>query len=444
MKTYAMLDGAAIGTDYDPTVDSGKIECKNPKSIWKVMEDSKHITVISKKVGKEIVARMDPKDGGSLKRTIFMDLKMDSRGRWHFNIRTNPASVFTGDNTFGSLMVVRQIKEVFGFVLDYFEDWGVNVGAMRQQVKKGHIVLSSLAFAVYSDRIRSVERLQSLMGRWYFMYETRMHSEVEYISLLEALGLARSSGDEYRDSIGLNIYGYNLGARKKTAIERGHKLMHLCLYNKAAELREKDNLAEGDSDLVDDLEHRLRFDLTVSSYFFQTAWNMKNVTLRSLYQKQKEKGGWGAIVQQLMTYAIERTCLLYVAAAPNVHAAEHRSMIALWEQQIKDKQGRALGKWDPRLETWATKYGVNLKVSPTAHLLIHQGRLGLEMNKESNIRMWLSGDTGAQEYAKLTTQAIQQHKKIGRFARAVADLRLDFSAPAYLNPNNEIEEAIQL
>jgi hypothetical protein len=437
---YAMLDGAALGTDYDPSVDSGRVVCKNPKDLWLAFERSQEVTVIAKKTGKEIIARMDPSDNHDIpiKRTIFLDLKMDKNLRWHFNIRTNPASVFTGDNTFGSLLVVRQIKEVFNFVLDYFGDMGVNVQAMRAQVAKGHIVLSSISFAVYTQRVKKPEMLARLLNKWYFMYETRVEFDRKYMTLLDALGLSRSSGEQYEDSIGLNIFGYNLGSRIKNATERGHKLMHLCLYNKAAELRSKDNLAENDDNLVDDLEHRLRFDLTVSSYFFQTAWNMKQVTLRTLYQKMKQKGSWGNVVEDLMDYAVDRTCLEYMATAPNVHADEHSEMLKLWESQIEEKNGRALGKWDPRLVEWAEALNVNLKVSPTAHLLIHQGRLGLHMNRADKARLWLSGPEGAKEYAATTMKAAQLEQQHRNFARAVGLLRLDtFGSPNYLGESDE-------
>jgi hypothetical protein len=433
LKTYAMLDGAAIGTDCEAGADSGRIVCKNPSQLWKAFEESREITVISKKA-KEIVAKLDPSASRDLgiKRSIYLELKEDKNGRWHLNIRTNPASLFTGDNTFGSLFVVRQIKEVFNYILDYFADMGVNVETMRRQVAAGNIVLSSIAFAVYTDRVKSPELIRRLLSKWYFMYETRIEFDNRYITLLEALGLARSSGDQYEDSLGLSIFNYNLGARLKKSSERGNKLMHLCLYNKVEELKSRDNLAENDDNMIDDLEHRLRFDLTVSSYFFQTNWGLKPVTLRTLYQKMRKRGSWIKIVEDLMEYAVNRTCLEYMAKAPNVHAVEHSEMLALWESQIAERNGGVPSKWDPRLEEWAAKLGVRLKVSPTAHLLIHQGRLGLTMHKADKAKMWLSGADGAKKYALSTLKAAKLEQQNANFARAVSLLEFDFSGPDYV------------
>jgi len=434
LNRYAMLDGAAIGTEYDPALDSGRVVCKNPKALWKAIEESREITIIAKKAD-ELVARMDPWDNESgrgcrdlpIKRTIYLDLKMsaDKKGkkRWHFNIRTNPASVFTGDNTFGSLMVVRQIREVFNFILDYFEDMGVNVEVMRKQVQRGDIVLSSIAFAVYSDKVKNSDIVRRLLDKWYFMYETRVEYEGRYVTLLEALGLSRSSGEQFADSLGLNIFGYNLAAKAKSATDRGHKLMHLCLYDKAA---------ENDDELVDDLERRIRFDLTISRYYFNTAWNMKHVTLRNLYMKMKEKGSWENVVLELMNYAIDRTCLQYMAVAPNVYAAEHSEILDLWTRQIEQRKGRGSGKWDPKLIRWAEELGVKLKVSPIAHLIMHQGRLGLHMNRMDKAKEWLSSPEGAKKYGLSVTKAAELERKQSNFARAVSKLELDFSSPTYV------------
>lgn len=429
-KGYAMLDGIAMGTEYDTNgagADSGRIECKNPKELWNVLET--HAVTIGIKPGKELTVKLGPAQSKELKREVFIDLKKTNNSeRWFLNLRTNPASVFSGENTFGSLLVVKQLRNLFDFILDWIESKGGHVKRMRDLVRKGEIGLSSISFAVYSGALKNSNAVAMLMDRWYFMYETRVkNNDGQYISLLEALGVTRGTGEQYKSSISLNIYKYNMMGKKLSAVERGTKLMHLCVYNKAEELRSRDKIEEG-SKLENDLDKRLRFDLTVSAYHFRGGG--QHLTLRSLNNEMKKRGSWSVFVEEMLDYAMDRTCLQYMVNCPNVWASEHKEMVSVWLEEIERKKGHGRGAWSDDLCAWAVANDVNLNVSPMAHMIMLQGRMGLTVNTEDNVKKWLTSSEGAKEYLTTMRRVIEvQTRRVAlKGAKNIPALTFDFGA----------------
>jgi hypothetical protein len=432
MKTYAMVDNINMGTDLDvddTTFESNGVECsdKESKKLMAVME--KNGGLRDKDGG--IIFIMNPGKFKKLGSAITVTLRQDGRAgsTWFFNVLANPASVFSGDNTFGNLKLRTQVQDIFYFVLEFLGKKGVDVTRLTQQVKIGNINIHSVTFAQYSSPLKNEKLMRELIDRWYFMYETRLHTGERYISLLQELAMKRSVGDQYDDSIALAIYA------KGDKLGKGNKLMHLCLYNKAQEKR--DNEKAMGSEEEQDLEKRLRFDLTVSNYYLKNYWSLgAKPTIKGLYdyvKREYPERGWKGAVEALMTYAIERTCLSYMVTVDNPFALQHRGMMKLWEEEYKTNAGKKKVAWDPRLVTWAESLNLSLDISPDAHLIMLQGQAGLLTNTKDHTKRWLSSAKGAALYLEELSGILTKTRESKRLAQAAATLKLDFSKPTYVD-----------
>jgi len=436
---YTGVDGFNGGASLNsPEIESTGIQCntKELEQLWNAMLPLKVSIKESGGERKELVAIINTAKNREIERAIFVTLRKDARkgSSWYFNVRTNPASVFTGDNTFGSLRVIAKVREVFHYVLDYFGKRGVDVTRLKKNVQKGEISVHSVTFASYTNLLANEGLLNALIDRWFFMYETRMLIDKSYISLLEELGLSRSNGEQYQTSISLNVFAE--GRAGRDIQNRGNKLMHLCVYNKIEELREKEKLDEDNAELIDDLSRRARFDLTITNYFFNSQWGIKKVTLRSLYDYVKEHWGdrmWEGAVEDLMKYAVRRTCLQYMMNVPNPFLAEHKNMVTLWEQQLQEKRNtKGRWKWDLKLKKWSDTLGMNLSVSPDAHRIMLLGQVGLHTNTKTNVNTWLSSSKGTKSYLSTLETELNRTRESKVLGKVAASLKLDFSRPTYM------------
>ena len=108
-------------------------------------------------------------------------------------------------------------------------------------------------------------------------------------------------------------------------------------------------------------------------------------------------------------------------------------MVLLWERQRLEKKGRrGRWKWDERLQRWAERLGIDLGISPSAHRIMLQGLVGLQMNTRDNVDRFMSSSKGAEEYLKDLSVVLNKTRETKRLGTAARSIRLDFSAPTYI------------
>jgi hypothetical protein len=430
---YGMIDGFKGGTNIESfEYESNGVLCHRAeaRALWSVMEKQPTSSIL--KPGKEIKLFINPKNERRIKSTIEVSLTEDRRrGGWYFNVMANPNSVFKGHNRTGSLLVVRQVKRMFDFVLNWLKEQGANnIGRLQEAVSHGHIHVYSISFAVYSKPFESSAVLTSMIDRWYAMYETRvwLDKDRRHVSLLDELGLARGSGPQYRDSLPLDIFIGSKGTH-------GNRLMHLDVYNKVSELRDKGKLAAVSAQEQRDLNKRARLDLTVTNYFFRTRWKLKQVTLRNIWAYVKKRWGdvmWQGAVEEFMHFALRRTCLLYMMNPPNVFHAKHATPLARWQAEETGHVKRQ--GWSDATKKWAADNGVDLSISSRAHLIMLTGLVALQTNTERNVRDWLGSAEAADKYITSLRTVLARTRESARLAKAAAGMTLDFSTPSYGRP----------
>jgi hypothetical protein len=455
VKTYALVDGILAGTalsnsEDDVQMETGGIhvtqaETKAIRYALRAIKAGTSIEKIERKAKADPEAELrkmkrEDEEGIELivetqgKAITALFRKNNRRkGKWFLNIQGNPTSTFSGDNTFGDLRIATKVIAMFHQVLDRLSNYGVNTTRLRKEVEEGNIYINSISFANYLTPVKDEDMLRQLVKCWYSMYETRLETKSEgKVSLLQELALKRAVGDQFESSIPLAIYGPN---DKKCV---GAKYMHVCFYDKAEEKRVKNKLEEG-SEEAEDLGKRLRIDLTVSNHYLNSFWHLKGkVTLREMYEwverKYGKQVGWSGAVQDLMTYALRRTCLLYMFVAPNPFLKKHRELRLKWQEEHATKRPRnGERKWSKEVQEWALGLGLDPEVSPLAHKIIKQGQLDYHTHTEEMTKLWVSGPEGQAEYVKRMSHLIKEVRNNTMLTSVIRKLVLENSVPQYLN-----------
>jgi hypothetical protein len=412
-QTHAMIDGLNMGTrldDDDPSLEPNGVQVVTREASLIQKALSKIPGCIESPDG-SLTVLLHPNKKLPIKSPVSIILRKDARrgDSWFFNVQANPATVFSGDNTYGNLNLKTHVQAIFKVVLDFLETRNCVLPRLANDVVKGNIWIQSITFAQYTKPLAG--DVESLIDHWYFMLETRLKHEGKFSSLLQELAIKRSNGDQYDNSISLSIFPP--GDKKGQT----NKLMHLCVYDKAAE-KESREIPMSDEHAAD-LGSRLRLDLMVTNYFLRNHWGIKNITVRALYDHVRDQGGWKIAVSKLMGYALQRTCLQYMLTVSNPFA--DKEMVALWEE---GKTGR---KWSSSLQEWGSKNGINLDVSPVAHLIMLHGQMGLISSSTRLVKAAFTDEDGATRYLDKVGAALKKTKEVRLLAKSAGGLVLDFS-----------------
>lgn len=427
-----MFDGVNSGTGVEllPTnagMGNAGVTCTagEKEALWAVMvEDAAAI-----RDGKEVTMYMHPRDHSYFGSTVSVTLRKakGTTNEWFLNVQGNPTSVLNGgQNVYGSLLLKTHIDYLFFHVLAYFRRRGVDTARLVEQCRQGFINIHSITFASYSAKLGTEVTIRAIVERWYKVFEHRILIDGHYVSLLQALGLSRSEGEQRTASISLNVF------------EPGGKnvYMHLCTYSKLTELRENPPAEEIiTSSVEEDLDGRLRLDLTVNRRFFENAWGLKRghggVTLRSVYSyvKKKYDGNWHAAVEDLLRYALRRTCLDYMFRMGNPFLEAHTDKRTTWETGYKNRSPGKGGKrrWEPELRTWAEEIGIDLDIAPDAHYIIADALMHSRAGTKENVQQYMSSDHGAEQVLLKTKHAMRMTRETKQLRSAMRNFQLDFS-----------------
>lgn len=349
-----------------------------------------------------------------------------TKGTWFLNIRGNYGALTTGQNAFGDVSAtVEHTAKLFNLVLNLLgrAATALDVSRLREAVRRLDIYIHDLAFAGYTTKITHELGLQRLIRHLYARYSTFIVRDGEgEVSLLQMLNLRRTDGEQYADSIPLVI------------LNGGKKLMHLCAYNKAEQMREAGHTMVAVT--RNDLSSRLRLDLTVDARYFELMWRIprSRMTLRSLqdYVQKRWDGDWRKACLDLLGYALRRTCLFYMFGNwPNMFAEEHSAMRARWEAEHARGRG-ANNSFSPEVKQWAEKHHIDPRVSPDAHLCMMLGEAQTEVNTRNNVAGAYQNDVQFDAYSARLKKSIRRRQT--SVHKVVRELAVDMSSPAYEEP----------
>lgn len=365
MKKHAMLDGFKAGTDLGVEKFGVEIQESMVENLWKAMERTATVEKENARIkGKEEI--------GVVVNSWFVSLRKswNKQGVWFMNLSGNPATEKGGnvENVYGTLTPVRDIVEAFLSVVGVLRKngWrGAGPVAVEKQVRCGNIHLHSLTFAVYTKK-KSKETWKKLLNAWYAMYETRVEKNGELVSLLRELGMQRLDGEEYKFGIGLGI-------------KSGTNFVIKCsAYVKSEEVSEKKPWIQMNNEMRQDLDDRLRMDLTLTNFYLTNILDLKKATLRELYKHAQNCGGWNSFLGNVWLYWLERSCMQYMFTCKNVF---REPVFKPWVAGTKP---------DKNTISVARDNGVNLRVSPHAHAIMLYGRQQLTLQK-NDVYEYLGG-----------------------------------------------------
>lgn len=293
-KRRIMLDGALIGAEL-----VGSIEIKNSEA-YKIRQ------ILKSKGGEERDGKLSILVTYKSVLEISLRTHYHDRSRYYLNISGNPLTFLMGSNTYGYAEADRVMITAYRKALE-------TLGQVPKRIMKAvalrQINIHSLEFATYTNKLKNKEQL---LNDWAHMYQSSYSTKDGFIheTLLDMLGLRFTRKHKHHRSIPLRIMS-NDGREEEAWL--------LC-YDKAKEMRDEAELQKQVVVVPEDVESRIRLDLTLHQGWFRRhqvgGKKLKTLADLVLYIEKNYGGQWHKFLAFEFDHYVKKTMLFSMWAMP--------------------------------------------------------------------------------------------------------------------------------